>query len=194
MLKPTQRISCQQNSTMALWLLTNRLQKSTLKWRLLWYLVLTWQWQVSPSYLPSVFHPSASWKRGRRIYQDGPESVAWTWSASMEYLLKMWGSDPWTGALTFLWGWLPLRVLDEQVEHLRLDKLFDESAGAARISRLAESPPVEGRRLAVPRTPDELAKVADRLHEKEQEGTGHHAIQLLQCCPNTRGRPPQHGS
>lgn len=76
-------------------------------------------------------------------------------------------------------GLLLLHLLDEQVEHLRLDELLDKVPRGLRVDGLVEAPLLEHGRPAVAIALHVGRVVADGPHEEVQEGLGHHAVQLL---------------
>lgn len=74
---------------------------------------------------------------------------------------------------------LLLHLLDEQVEHLRLEELLDKVPRGLGVDGLVEAPLLENGRLAVSPALHVGGVVADGPHEEVQEGLGHHTVQLL---------------
>lgn len=71
---------------------------------------------------------------------------------------------------------LLLHLLDEQVKHLRLDKLLDKVPRGLGVDGLVEAPLLKHGRVAVSAALHVRGVVADGPHKEVQEGLGHHAV------------------
>lgn len=96
--------------------------------------------------------------------------------------------------LTFLGRGSLLHFLDEQVKHLRLNELLDETSCAFGLNGFTEAPLGEGRRSVRSVSHHVFGKMADSFDEERQEGFRDDTVQFLQTSNTQSAVTSSHGS